>query len=410
MSQNPAEKLLLALEGRRILAIEGSNFSGRTDLLTRFCRMKSDGRVYLGPEVYFALSGLTTTARQEIELHAGTSVESSSAARALEELQISHLMNHHPANLSGGEQACLTIACGIALNPAHLAIDCALEQLDHERLGRTISILQNHNSPSHCAIVTDNRLDEWPTQVAPVEMADLRMTALRPPPVPAVNPDAILQSESVHAPSIEVRNASAGYRNQSDVLHDLSIKLAPGKVYTLQGRNGSGKSTFAKLLCGVIKPDGGEILLDNKPAQPWKKPGKVVAYHLQNPDVGLFESTVAKELNAAKNPVRAKLLLDAFGLTAIAQSNPLSMPFPVRKRISLAAVIACGTPWLFLDEPTLGCDAATIANIARLSRLLAEKGHGVIIVSHSQKFLQQVGGTRLLMENGRIRNLDSSEV
>jgi ABC-type sugar transport system ATPase subunit len=105
MSQNPTEKLLLALEGRRILAIEGSNFSGRTDLLTRFCRMKSDGRVYLGPEVYFALSGLTTTARQEIELHAGTSVESSSAARALEELQISHLMNHHPANLSGGEQA-----------------------------------------------------------------------------------------------------------------------------------------------------------------------------------------------------------------------------------------------------------------------------------------------------------------
>ena len=65
------ELLLAALDSCRILAIDGPNFSGRSSLLRRFCRINSDGRMYLGPEVYFALSGLTTSVRQELELHAG---------------------------------------------------------------------------------------------------------------------------------------------------------------------------------------------------------------------------------------------------------------------------------------------------------------------------------------------------
>jgi len=403
MSQTPVDMLIAAMKDRRILPIDGPNFSGRTDLLRRFCRLKSEGRVYLGPEVYFALSGLTTTMRQEIELHAGSSVETSSAAGAIEQLQISHLLTHHPAGLSGGEQACLTVACGIALRPTHLAIDCALEQLDSERLRATILLLQNHTSPSECAIITDNRLDEWPDAMTPVDIAAIRISNLRPAPVPGLNPEAILQSDPVKAPRIEVRNLSVGYRNQNEVLRDLSISLEPGKVYTLRGRNGSGKSTFAKALCGVLRPESGEILFDGLPARPWKTPGKVVAYHLQNPDVGLFENSVELELNSKKNPKRAKILQEAFGLSAVAQANPLSLPFPVRKRVSLAAVIASGAPWLFLDEPTLGCDAATISAMARMFQLLTEKGHGVIVVSHSQKFLNLLDGTKLMMENGQVR-------
>ncbi|MGA2584122.1 MAG: ATP-binding cassette domain-containing protein [Tepidisphaeraceae bacterium] len=409
MTQPSPNPLLEALDGRRILAIDGPNFSGRTDLLRRFCRAAADGRVYLGPEVYFALSGLTTSMRQEIELHAGTSVENSRAAGAIEALDIASLLDHHPAKLSGGEQACLTVACGMALKPAHLAIDCALEQLDHHRLQTTLQILQGTDGPSQCAIVTDNRLNEWPAGLAPVDIATLRRSNPRPPPTPPINPDSIVNADSVKAPAIEIRNLSAGYKGRENVLHDLSLALAPGKIYTLQGANGAGKSTFAKILCGVLRPTTGDILFDGNTARPWKTPGKTVAYHLQNPDVGLFESTVAQEMNDARNPARAKVVMEAFGLSAIAQRNPLSLPFPIRKRVSLAAVIACPAPWFFLDEPTLGCDASTIAALADLIQKLAEKGHGVIVVSHSEKFVRLLQGIHLKMDGGRILQMSVAE-
>jgi ABC-type multidrug transport system ATPase subunit len=86
----------------------------------------------------------------------------------------------------------------------------------------------------------------------------------------------------------------------------------------------------------------------------------------------------------------------------VATSNPLSLPFPVRKRVSLAATIAGAQPWLFLDEPTLGSDAAAIAALARMIQILASKGHGVIVVSHSQTFRRLLGGIELTMEAGSI--------
>ena len=148
MSPNPNDLLLSAMDGKRILAIDGPNFSGRSDLLRRFCRVKSDGRMYLGPEVYFALSGLTTTTRQELELHAGAPLESSDWLQAVDRLKLTALLEHHPATLSGGEQTSLAVLCAMILKPSLMAIDCALEQLDAERLKISLDLFERPRRPS----------------------------------------------------------------------------------------------------------------------------------------------------------------------------------------------------------------------------------------------------------------------
>jgi energy-coupling factor transporter ATP-binding protein EcfA2 len=407
MTQAAADLLLNAMNGHRLLAIRGPNFSGRTDLLRQFCD-QTTGRIYLGPEVYNALSGLAASVRQEIELHAGASLESSGAMAALEELQLNNLLEQNPGLLSGGEQACLAVLCGVALKPDNLAIDCALEQLDAGRLARAIALLNGPQGPTGGTAVTDNRLDEWPAlsavegpaDVAVVDVDKIRPGPARAAPVPGLSPDAMNRAATVTAPSIELRNITVGYRKRPSVLKGVSVELKPGRVYILAGHNGAGKSTCAKVLCGVLKPTEGEIRVGGELNRPWKTPGKVVGYHLQNPDVGLFESTVLKELGGAE---RAQILLDAFGLRGIAESNPLALPFPVRKRVSLAAVIACNQPWLFLDEPTLGADAATITSLAAIIMALADKGHGVIVVSHSSRFRQSLKGEFLNLEDGKIK-------
>jgi energy-coupling factor transport system ATP-binding protein len=399
MTATTADPLLTALSGQRLLAIDGPNFSGRTDLLKQFCD-HAGGRIYLGPEVYNALSGLSTSVRQELELHAGSTLETVGALGGLEALQLTALLDQNPGLLSGGEQACLAVLCGLALRPEYLGVDCALEQLDAGRLATAIALLSGDQGPSIGSVVTDNRLDEWPENVTTVKVEQVRAGPPPAAPAPPLAPEAIGRAESVKAPIVDLRDITVGYRKRPDVLKGVSVQLQPGRVYILAGPNGAGKSTCAKVLCGVLKPTGGEVRFGAEVARPWKSPGKVVGYHLQNPDVGLFESTVLRELGGAD---RAQVLLDAFGLRALAESNPLALPFPVRKRVSLAAVIACNQPWLFLDEPTLGADAATIAALARIVMSLAGKGHGVIVVSHSSRFRGMLDAAVLHMEEGKIK-------
>jgi energy-coupling factor transport system ATP-binding protein len=390
-----------AMAGRRMLAVRGPNFSGRTQLLRDFCDANTHerGRIYIGPEVYNALSGLATSVRQEIELHAGAPLEAGGNMAGLEKLRLTSLLEQNPGLLSGGEQAALAVLCGLALNPASLAVDCALEQLDSDRLAAAIALLNEAGNPLHGTVITDNRMDEWELEVASVDIAEVSTSPIGAPPVPAMDPSAIKKLGRVGAQTIELRGVSAGYRKRPDVLDKLSVKLEPGRVHVLLGPNGAGKSTCAKVLCGVLRPGGGEILFGGQAAQPWQTPGKTVGYHLQNPDVGLFESTVELELG---KEVGAPFVMQAFGLEQVARANPLALPFPVRKRVSLAATIAAGQPWIFLDEPTLGADAASIAALVEIVNGLADAGHGVIVVSHSRRFRQLVGGTEWTLQGGRI--------
>jgi energy-coupling factor transport system ATP-binding protein len=401
MIQTITDPLASAMDGRRLLAVRGPNFSGRTKLLRDFCDANTHerGRIYIGPEVYNALSGLATSVRQEIELHAGAPLANSHNLAGLERFELTGHLEQNPGLLSGGEQACLAVLCGLALQPASIAIDCALEQLDSQRLASAISLLNDQSNPIHGTVVADNRLDEWNLEVTTAQIDDLRGAPAEASPVPPLAPEFIEKLNSISAPTIVLANVRAGYPKRGDVLKDLSVKLEPGKVHVLLGANGAGKSTCAKVLCGVLRPSGGEIQFDGQPSRPWKTPGRVVGYHLQNPDVGLFESSVAAELGKLPN---AAHVLDAFGLRGVAGVNPLSLPFPVRKRVSLAATIACSQPWLFLDEPTLGADSATIAQLAQLVQLLAKKGHGVIVVSHSRAFRNMLGGTEWTIDQGRI--------
>ena len=404
MSKKSTELLLAAIDSRRILAIDGPNFSGRSDLLRRFCRVTSDGRMYLGPEVYFALSGLTTTVRQELELHAGGPLDAANCLSSAQILDLVKLLDQHPARLSGGEQTCLAVLCSMILKPKIFAADCALEQLDGHKLQLILDLLQGPAGPEIASVITDNRLDEWNTPVQTIPIADLSPDPSRHAPIAPLDPPQIERLPAVSAPTIELRNISAGYAKKSDVLTNVSLTLTPGRVYTLVGPNGSGKSTLAKILCGVLRPTAGQILVNGAPTTLTKTPGKIAGYHLQNPDVGLFESTVAAELGLknsdADTPGNA--VRDAFGLQDFSTVNPLALPFPIRKRVSLAATIARLPPWFILDEPSLGADGPTIAALAQIIQSLAAKQHGVIVISHSRKLLELLQGNELRIKNATV--------
>jgi energy-coupling factor transporter ATP-binding protein EcfA2 len=406
MSENPLAPLLTALDGKRILAVDGPNFSGRSDLLKWFCHVRSEGRAYLGPEIYFALSGLTTTVRQELELHAGQPVRTSGFMPAVENLNLTKLLDHHPASLSGGEQTCLAVLCAAILKPAALAVDCALEQLDTEKLALSLDLLKGPSGPPNGTVVTDNRLNEWDYPIEATNIANLSPRPSRFGAVPPIDTTPLKSAPPIQAPVIELKDLAAGYKGAAVILDKVTVRLEPARVYVLRGANGSGKSTLAKILCGVLRPRAGQILENQKIANPCKKPGITTGYHLQNPDVGLFESTVAAELGLKNHDSTAAkfagMVRDAFGLGQYTSDNPLALPFPLRKRVSLAATIARRPPWIILDEPTLGGDAAAVAGLSEIIATLATLGHGIIVISHSRKMIEKLAATTLRISDGNV--------
>jgi energy-coupling factor transport system ATP-binding protein len=408
---------LQELEAGRFLTLHGPNFSGRSYVLRRITGLEPDDgagndtlhghpRAYIGPELYNAISGLAPTVEEELRLHLQGSPHADACRRMVEEFGLSALGSRNPVTLSGGEQAMLTLVCAIGLAPAGLALDGALEQVSPDRRVRIIEAFLQNAFPGLGVGFCDNRLAEYPFDLQPVTIPEELST---PPdqrvlPVQAVDGDRNLPLTPEGTGTLTLDALDFRYPAGPHVIRNLSLALEPGRLYTLVGKNGVGKSTLARLLCGVLKPDSGRILFNGTPCHPWRHPGKIIGYHFQNPDMQLFSLRVDEEIAAGpgaqgmpeeRTRVRVSALLEAFGLSRIRDIHPLEAPFVLRKRIALAATLAMSAPWIILDEPTLGQDDATVMAMKRIIDRLLENGYGVVVISHSEWFRALLGGSEI---------------
>lgn len=411
---------LSTLEQRRLLTLHGPNFSGRTHLLRFMTGLEPDmeqrysggrnGRaepqpsVYLGPEVQNAISGLAPTVREELNLHLHGTKYRETITQLVEELGITALGNRNPATLSGGEQALLTLLCAFGLTPRNLAIDCALEQVSADFRSRIMGLIREGTFDYTAVAFTDNRLaacDEIQDSVPIPEGFGMPLHK-RLLPIDSLNPEIDLPLESGQCAPLALDHLNFQYPQGPYAIRDLSLMLEPGRLYTVVGENGAGKSTLAKLLCGVLRPDAGHILLDEDLYDPWTRPGHMIGYHFQNPDLQLFTNRIDKEIASGPRAQnlderlirqRREAVMAAFGLSRIGTEHPLDLPFVIRKRVALAATLAMARPWVILDEPTLGQDDDAVQALTRIIEQMLAKGLGVIVISHSGWFGSQLPGT-----------------
>ena len=405
-----------------VVAVSGGNFSGRTFLLKNLrliikrpvnAKETVDANLYLYPEIYNCLSGLASSVMNELILHGLEEKLDGYAQELIDEFSLTHLLDQNPFTLSGGEQALLVFLSSLLLSPNSLAIDCAFEQVDRRFKEKALNFLSNSEVNNIAVYLADNRLTEYGTfedtissDYLPVREKyefQLSFRSIR------LNPDEKDALSSPHPTcDIKIKDLEFSYPKGRNVLQGINLNLEPGKIYFLSGKNGSGKSTFSKILSGVLKPQDGQILVNNKEVQMWKMPGSLVAYHFQNPDVQLYNKTVESEImdgisdHSTTRESLAKNLLDIFGLYGVRREHPMDLPFALRKRVALASTFAMKRPWIILDEPTLCQDEDNAIEIGRLVKYLAEKQTGVIVISHSESFCRFLSPTVLKVEDGKI--------
>ena len=202
-------------------------------------------------------------------------------------------------------------------------------------------------------------------------------------------------------------------RGEQAILRGVTLQIAPGQVYSLLGRNGSGKSSLAYTLmgCAGYAPSAGRIVFDGHDITHLSiteraRLGLTLAW--QNP--ARFEGLKVKDYLALgmKEPSRERM---EEALVAVALSPLLYLERTVndtlsggeRKRIELAAVYAMQSKLAILDEPDSGIDVLSLDDIASLVRRMAKEGTAVLLITHRDEMVPVADVAALMCEGEIVR-------
>lgn len=171
-------------------------------------------------------------------------------------------------------------------------------------------------------------------------------------------------------------------------LNKLSLSLKSGEVYGLLGPNGAGKTTALNLLCGLLQPDSGEILVQGKAVC---QATKLVVGVMPQQNL-LYQSLTCAEnlafiariygLNKQKTAERVQICLEAVNLSDRANSVVGDLSGGMQRRLSLAAAIIHQPKLVVLDEPSTGLDIEARYEVWDLIRSLKQQGVTVLLTTH----------------------------
>ena len=203
------------------------------------------------------------------------------------------------------------------------------------------------------------------------------------------------------------------------VVHDVSVQVGKGEVVGLLGPNGAGKTTSFYMIVGLVRGDGGQILIDGQDVtrMPIHKRSRMGLSYLPQ------EASIFRKLSVADN-VRAILELqtDAQGaplqstevekrLTALLSdlrvdhlrdSPAVALSGGERRRVEIARALATDPRFILLDEPFAGIDPIAVIEIQRIIAFLKQRGIGVLITDHNVRETLGICDHAYIISEGRV--------
>ncbi|MGO5543117.1 ABC transporter ATP-binding protein [Blautia sp. HCP3S3_H10_1] len=214
-------------------------------------------------------------------------------------------------------------------------------------------------------------------------------------------------------PLLEIKNLSFGYEKGQQTLRDVSLTIHKGEMVSIVGKNGAGKSTFSKLVCGFETPDSGEILFQGKDLlqENIRHRAKHIGYVMQNPNQMISKTMIFDEvalslrnMGKSEEEIREKVeeTLKVCGLYPFRNWPVSALSFGQKKRVTIASVLVQDPELIILDEPTAGQDFHHYTEIMEFLRGLNEKGVTVVMITHDMHLMLEYTPRALIFADGRL--------
>lgn len=211
---------------------------------------------------------------------------------------------------------------------------------------------------------------------------------------------------------LELKHIHWSLPDGGELLKDITLSIAPGKLTVITGPNGGGKTSLAKLIAGLEAPDGGQIFMDGVDITSWditKRAQEGIAFAFQQPVC--FKGLSVKDLLhiAAGSALDEDTLCRLLAKVGLCAKEYLDRPMDEklsggeRKRIEIATVLARNAKYLVFDEPEAGIDLWSFSSLIETFRTLkSNKDCSLLIISHQERILE-IADEIIVIADGSIR-------
>ncbi len=343
-------------------------------------------------------------------------------------LKIKPFLGRKLAELSGGEKQKIAIASALMMETEILLMDEPSANLDYQSiqlLRETIAVLK---SRGYTLLIAEHRLyylNDLIDRLLIMADGTIRQTCSRKQ-LKSLG-DSMLHAQGIRginlfqhgAPLISLnkkrdqgtvllslQNISFGYDRKKKILHDISLDIRNGDQVALLGKNGCGKSTLAKVLCGLLNENGGKIVFQGE-NQPAKKRTQQISYVMQNVDFQLFGCSLYDDLllgseNIPNVDMKIKEALAKLNLLNMIDDHPMTLSMGQKQRLIIASSYILRKRISIFDEPTSGLDYRSMKTVCSLISSFAGDQNASIVISHDYEFIMNSCNRVVLLENGRI--------
>lgn len=210
------------------------------------------------------------------------------------------------------------------------------------------------------------------------------------------------------------------YRKRT-VVDDVSISVNQGEVVGLLGPNGAGKTTTFYMMVGLVKPNAGDIFLNEKnlTREPMYKRARMGIGYLAQ-EASVFRNLTVREnleavlqfLSIPKKEIDLKVekLIEEFGLQKVVNSKGYSLSGGERRRTEIARALVTDPKFILLDEPFAGVDPIAVEDIQEIVSGLRHQNIGILITDHNVHETLAITDRAYLMFEGKILMEGSADV
>ena len=317
-------------------------------------------------------------------------------------------------------------------NKTMIIVEHRLEDVLHRDIDRII-VMNNgeiiaDTTPNEilCTDILKNIGVREPLYISALKYANCKLDAtMNPESIDKINLDTCkeslnnwylnIQEDEVYSNDthiLEVKDLSFSYSEEKQILKNVSFKVNKGDMVSIVGKNGAGKSTISKLICGFYNPTSGTILLSGEDIsdKTIKERSEKIGFVMQNPNQMISKSMIFDEVafglrvrGYSEEEVKERVynVLKICGLYKFRNWPISALSFGQKKRVTIASILVLNPEVIILDEPTAGQDFKHYSEIMEFLVELNKQGVTIIMITHDMHLMLEYTNNVIVLSEGK---------